>query len=207
MVAIESPIVNEEVVETAVEAKASAKKPSTKKASAKKAVKAPKASAKKPTKKAPVVSAPSPAPSKKDVKKATVAPTASAPSPTKKASAKPSKEAKEKAVEAPKASEKKATVEKLPIRKPQLRVLQALAINVERPLSRNEIAEAAQIDIAPLVEYLGSSDEARRKANDAKHFPSLISLGYVKLHLMEGQPATYSITSAGKKFEQTWSAK
>lgn len=95
---------------------------------------------------------------------------------------------------------------KLPIRKPQLRILQALA-KAEGVLDRSQISEAATVDIAPLVEYLGSSDESRRIANDTKYFPSLITLGYVKLHLMEGQPATYSITAAGKKFEQTWSGK
>ena len=185
MVAIESPIVNEEVTEAAVEVKASAKKPSAKKASAKKAVEAPKASAKKPTKKAPVVSAPSPAPSKKDAKKATAAPTASAPSPTKKASAKPSKEAKEKASEV-----SSATVGDVKLSKAKVKILMALSSNGQ--MTRTQLAEATEIT-SGYCSLVGHADPSKVEEG------SLIGLGLVKPIHLEGSPLAYDLTAKGKK--------
>src|SRR5690242_1633048 len=84
------------------------------------------------------------------------------------------------------------------LRAPQVRILQALAKS-GKPLSRKEIAEKAPVDLAACVEYIGSADPAIRKANDVKHFPSLVSLGLVKEERHEGEPVTYAITAKGRK--------
>lgn len=84
------------------------------------------------------------------------------------------------------------------LRKPQLRILEALAKSA-KPLARKGLAAAAKVDSAGCTEWLGSADDAVRKANDAKHFPSLVTLGFVKAEQQEGEPVTYSITAAGRK--------
>lgn len=183
-------------------AKPTATKPAAAKATATKAVPQPEGAKKKLPARKPVANATSKASTKAEA--APVVTKGKANKVTKGASAVVETSKGTKGAKAPAVKEANEKV-KLPIRKPQLRILQALSMNSDRPLSRAEIAEAAQIDIAPLVEYLGSSDPARRAANDAKHFTSLITLGYVKLHMMENEPATYSLTANGKKFEQTWS--
>jgi len=84
------------------------------------------------------------------------------------------------------------------LRQPQVRVLQTLAKSKE-PLTRSEIAAKATVDQAGLTEYIGSSDKAKRAANDKKKgWKSLVSLGYVKAEDGEGA-ATYTITAAGRK--------
>lgn len=85
------------------------------------------------------------------------------------------------------------------LRGPQVRILEALSKS-NKPLSRAEIAKKAKTDLAGLTEQIGSSDPARRKANDKKHFPSLLTLGYLK----EGQDketnaVLYVITASGRK--------
>lgn len=79
-----------------------------------------------------------------------------------------------------KAAAPKEKAKKDGLRKPQVRILAALARN-KAALTRSQIAEKAPVDAAACVEYIGSADEAVRKANDVKHFPSLISLGLVKI--------------------------
>lgn len=69
--------------------------------------------------------------------------------------------------------------EKKGLRAPQLRILKALKKSEATPRDRNWIAEKAPVDLATCVEYCGSPDPAKRKANDAKHFPSLLSLGFL----------------------------
>src|SRR4051812_11609137 len=82
------------------------------------------------------------------------------------------------------------------LRKPQLRILAALAKS-KTALSRAEISEKAEVDRAFCTEYIGSGDDAIRAKNDKK-FLSLISLGFVKSADSEGL-AVYSNTAAGKK--------
>ena len=85
------------------------------------------------------------------------------------------------------------------LRKPQVRILVALSKS-GKPLSRAEISEKATVDVATCTEYIGSIDEVKRLANDVKHFPSLISLGFIRFAAPEeGKGANYEITAAGKK--------
>lgn len=84
------------------------------------------------------------------------------------------------------------------LRGPQVRILKALA-KAKGPMSRDVLAAKAPVDVAACVEYIGSTDDAVRKANDAKHFPSLISLGLVKPVVTEESRAmAYEITVKGK---------
>lgn len=131
---------------------------------------------------APAATAPAKKAAPKPVKKAVKAAPEKAP-------AKAVKKATKKAPAAPKAAEKSTKKAPAPaekkeekkepggLRKPQIRILQALA--KRDGLDRNEVAELAPCDVATLVEYLGSHDPARRAANDAKHFPSLLTLGLI----------------------------
>jgi hypothetical protein len=87
------------------------------------------------------------------------------------------------------------------LRKPQARVLEALQ-KFPKGLTRPLIAEKGAVDQAALVEYIGSPDPATRKANDAKHFPSLVTLQAVKEEQREidgRNVTTYSITAKGKQ--------
>jgi DNA-binding MarR family transcriptional regulator len=120
-------------------------------------------------------------------KSAKKAPAKAAP---KKAAKKPAKATKEKA--APR-------TKKEGLRKPQVRVLQALA-KANKPLNRAEIAEKGGVDLAMLNSYIGSHDEATRKKNDAKVCVSLLTLGYVKHadEQAEGRGVYYAITPTGK---------
>jgi hypothetical protein len=98
-------------------------------------------------------------------------------------------------------AKKTTTVEKKTgLRKPQVRILSALS-KARGPLNRAAIASKADVDVAGMVEHIGSSDPAKRKANDAKHWPSLLSLGFVKeaSNEEEGGGSVYEITAAGKK--------
>ena len=98
-------------------------------------------------------------------------------------------------------AEPKTPAKKEGLRKPQLRVLATLA-KVKTLLSRKEVSEKAKVDKASLTEYLGSADEETRLANDAKHFKSLVSYGYVKqeVYVVEDREVVhYKITAAGRK--------
>jgi len=92
----------------------------------------------------------------------------------------------------------KAAPAPVSIRKPQLRLLETLA--KVGPMTRKALAEKAKVDPAGCTEYLGSDDAATRKANDKKHFPSLVSLGFVLGESKDGEPTTYKITPAGKTY-------
>lgn len=88
------------------------------------------------------------------------------------------------------------------LRKPQIRILAAL--NKHGELTRGKISEKAPVDLAALTEYIGSDDAAIRKANDAKHFPSLLGLGFVSAASYPDKdghdgPTEYKITASGKK--------
>ena len=87
------------------------------------------------------------------------------------------------------------------LRKPQVRIIKAMA-KTSKALTRKEVASKSKVDQASLVEYLGSPDAAKRVANDKKHFKSLISLKFVKQeeYDIDGRNTIlYSITAAGKK--------
>lgn len=86
------------------------------------------------------------------------------------------------------------------LRKPQVRILKALA-KASKPLTRAAIAEKASVDAAGCVEWIGSADEATRKTNDAKHFPSLVTLGLLRQerHDADGRDVVlYTVTAKGK---------
>jgi hypothetical protein len=106
-----------------------------------------------------------------------------------------------KAKAAPKAAAKPAAngaTKKEGLRKAQVRILKAL-LKAGRALTRKELAEKAPVDVAACVEYVGSSDPDRRAANDTKHFPSLVTLGYVRFGNPEEAGGTcYEITAKGR---------
>jgi len=86
------------------------------------------------------------------------------------------------------------------LRKPQLRILQALLKG--KSLTRQQLAAKAPVDAAATTEYIGSLDPSTREANDKKHFPSLISLKALKVeqHDVNGKDViVFAITAAGKK--------
>jgi hypothetical protein len=84
------------------------------------------------------------------------------------------------------------------LRKPQIRILEALA-KAKKPMSRKEISEKAPVDLAFCTEYVGSHDEDVRKKNDAK-FPCLITLGMVKYAPSgDATGGHYEITDKGRK--------
>ena len=83
------------------------------------------------------------------------------------------------------------------LRKPQVRVLQALSKSKE-PMTRKEISEKGDVDLAMLNSYIGAHDLKIRAKNDKAVCPSLLSLGFVKAS--DGEGATvYTITAAGRK--------
>jgi hypothetical protein len=104
-----------------------------------------------------------------------------------------------KAPAAKKAAEPKVDV-KDGLRGPQVRILAYLK-GQTKPVARKQIAEKAPCDVANCVELIGHNDEAARKANDVKHFPSLISLGLVKIvKAPEDASGThYEITAKGRQ--------
>lgn len=120
------------------------------------------------------------------------------------------KNTKAKATKKPNKKATKAAAKKMPkerarkegLRKPQVRILQAL-IKTKAPngeLSRSKIAEQAKVDVGPLSRYIGELDESLRKKEDARSgFQSLLTLKFVSMHEAEGEPTHYRITAAGKK--------
>lgn len=102
-----------------------------------------------------------------------------------------------KAAKGHKAKTTKATPAKTVLRAAQLRILGALA-GAGAPLTRKQIADAAECDQAGLTEHIGSPDPERRKANDAKHWPSLLTLGMVKATDSDGT-TVYTVTAKGQK--------
>jgi hypothetical protein len=84
------------------------------------------------------------------------------------------------------------------LRKGQVRILQCLC-KASGPMDRKAIAAKAPVDLASCVELIGSPDKATRTANDKKHFPSLIGLGYVEVEHPEEGPAVHSITAKGRE--------
>lgn len=86
------------------------------------------------------------------------------------------------------------------MRMPQLKILAALAKS-GKWMSRKEVVEATGADNAWMTEWLGSNDPSKRAANDAKHFPSLVTLAYVSFDTQDrdGRDTTvYKITPEGR---------
>lgn len=100
------------------------------------------------------------------------------------------------------ATKKKAgATKKEGLRKPQVRILATLNKAGKNGVTRAAIAEKSEVDAAACTEYLGSTDPDVRAANDKKHFPSLIGLGYVKAekHDVDGKDViSYHISESGK---------
>jgi hypothetical protein len=84
------------------------------------------------------------------------------------------------------------------LRKPQVKILACLN-KAGRSLPRSLIASKAPVDLAGCCEWIGSPKDEVRKANDVKHFPSLITLGFVKPEVDEEHGNVYSITKSGQK--------
>lgn len=103
---------------------------------------------------------------------------------------------------APKATERKPREKKEGLRKPQIRVLQAL-VKTKAPegeLTRKQISEQGKVDLAMLSEYIGKVEPDLRKTMEAKMgYPSLLTLGFVKIDQQEGEPTMYKITATGRK--------
>jgi hypothetical protein len=112
--------------------------------------------------------------------------------------AKPPTVPREAPAEAPKAPRPK----KEGLRSPQVRLLQALSL-AGKALSRKEMAIKAKVDVSSCVEHLGSMDDEKRKKNDEKHWPSLITLKHVKWKAVKEEDGTeeikFEITADGKK--------
>lgn len=110
--------------------------------------------------------------------------------------------AKKTATKKTPAAKKKATERKKKegLRKPQVRVLQALKSG--KSLDKKQLSAAANVDYAMLNSYVGANDLTKREANDIRYYPCLLSLKFVKeeVHDVDGRDTRqYSITSLGKK--------
>ena len=105
-----------------------------------------------------------------------------------------------KAETAAKAATEGGKAKKDGLRKPQIRVLQALA--KKDGLTRAQIAERGNVDLAMLNSYIGAHNEEVRAANDAANFPCLLTLKMVRdeVHDVDGKDVVhYSLTALGRK--------
>lgn len=126
---------------------------------------------------------------------------------TKKAAKKPAAKAKAATKKAPAKKAAKASTNGAPrekkegLRKPQIRILHALA-KAGKPLTRGQISDKAPVDNACCTEYIGSDDAEVRAANDKRRFPSLLTLGLLKtVPHQDGDKATtaYDLSAKGAK--------
>jgi hypothetical protein len=84
------------------------------------------------------------------------------------------------------------------LRSRQVKVLAVLAKS-KTPMSRRDIHEKdPSLPIHMLSADLGAEDPAIRAANDKKDWVSLVTLEYVTVQKLEGEPLTYTITPAGR---------
>jgi hypothetical protein len=93
----------------------------------------------------------------------------------------------------------------VPLRTAQVRIIAAMA-KAPEPMTRKEIAEAAECDLAGLTEWVGSSDPKKRAANDKRWFPSLLSSKLVTAKDADGT-TVYTITAKGRKVAEKAAAK
>jgi hypothetical protein len=117
------------------------------------------------------------------------------------ATAAPAKKGKQAAKPEPK---KVAASEPQGLKGVQVRVLAALA-KAKTGLTRKAAAEAAGMPYSGLTFELGAVDDTVRTANDASHYPSLLSLGAVKLEVApEGERGfRYVLTPKGRKMMES----
>jgi hypothetical protein len=86
------------------------------------------------------------------------------------------------------------------LRKPQIRILKALADG--RARTRQQIVKDASVERAWCTEYLGSSNGDIRTKNDALRFPSLLTLDLIRSETIDvsGKDVlVYEITSKGRR--------
>lgn len=84
----------------------------------------------------------------------------------------------------------------------QVSILKALAVPKTGCLNRKVIAGLANVVASSCTEYLGSTNADIRKKNDTKHYPSLITMEYVKFTESD-DGVTFCITPKGRKFLTT----
>lgn len=123
------------------------------------------------------------------------------PAAPKKAAAKTEAPATKAKKATPPAAAPKAAKNESGLRKPQVRVLEAL-VAAGKGLNRREISENAKVDLAMLNAYIGAHDEAKRKHNDETFCPSLLTLGLITYAPAENEEAKgsyYKATAAGRK--------
>lgn len=83
------------------------------------------------------------------------------------------------------------------LRKPQQRILRVLSV-ARGSMTRQDISEIAEVDIAWVGDHVGKSDKADREARDELiGYKSLISLGYVEVR-ETSECSFYKITIAGR---------
>lgn len=105
------------------------------------------------------------------------------------------------AKKAAKAAPKKERAKKEGLRKGQIGVLTVLA-KATKPLTRKQIAEKGNLDLASLTGYIGPSDPDKRKYNDETYFVTLLTLKCVKEEqhdINNRDTIVYTITATGRK--------
>jgi hypothetical protein len=86
------------------------------------------------------------------------------------------------------------------LRKPQIRILKCLADG--RARTKPQIVKDARVERGWCTSYLGSNDPEKRAYNDAREFPSLITLGYIRSETVDAggkDVYVYEITEKGRK--------
>lgn len=126
------------------------------------------------------------------------------PEPPKKKKPKPAQAAKKQAKKTPAKSKpvKSSAHEKPPkneLRKGQIKILKALSKKDNQ--TRPQLVKSASVDSASVTGFIGPIDPEKRRYNDEKYFPTLITLGLVKAeqHDVDGKDTIYyKITAKGK---------
>jgi hypothetical protein len=86
------------------------------------------------------------------------------------------------------------------LRKPQIRILKCLADG--RARTKPQIVKDAMVERGWCTSYLGSNDPEKRAYNDAREFPSLITLGLIRSETVDAggkDVYIYEITDKGRK--------
>jgi hypothetical protein len=86
------------------------------------------------------------------------------------------------------------------LRKPQIRILKCLADG--RARTKPQIVKDARVERGWCTSYLGSNDPEKRAYNDAREFPSLITLDLIRSETIDvgGKDIyVYEITEKGRK--------
>jgi hypothetical protein len=86
------------------------------------------------------------------------------------------------------------------LRKPQIRILKCLADG--RARTKPQIVKDARVERGWCTSYLGSNDPEKRAYNDAREFPSLLTLGYIRSEIVDAGGKdiyVYEITDKGRR--------